>query len=282
VKNIPVHDFPAAKLSAKFEVMPWRKEVSAYDVSLPHRHNYYEVLVFLKGRGKHEIDFTTYAFHPPALHFVSANSVHVVKRAAGSAGFSILFAQEFLPQVCAVQHFSFYKTNASPILNLSKKDFAALKPLLDSISEEYFSDHKMKRETLQSLLHVLLIKAQRLYEHSADKNPYASPKNEFAQTIEKLIDNRYKLHWRARDYAKAMNITVAHLSAQCRQHFSKSVEALIQERMLLEVKRMLVYSEKPVKEICFELHFDDPAYFTRFFKKHTGATPLEYRKSINR
>jgi AraC-like DNA-binding protein len=281
VKNIPVHDFPASKLSAKFEVMPWRKEVSAYDVTLPHRHNYYEVLVFLKGRGKHEIDFTTYPFHPPALHFVPANSVHVVKRAQGSAGFSILFAQEFLPQGCALQQFGFYHINASPVLNLGKKDFAALKPLLDSISEEYFSDNKMKRETLQSLLHVLLIKAQRLYENVADKNPYAPPKNEFARQMEKLVDSRYKLHWRARDYAREMNMSVAHLSAQCRQHFSKSAEALAQERLLLEVKRMLVYSDKTVKEICFELHFDDPAYFIRFFKKNTGATPLEYRKSVN-
>lgn len=279
MKTIPVHDFPKGQLLPKFEVMPWNRDVSAYDATLPHRHNYFEILVFMKGKGSHEIDFTTYAFKPLSFHFVASSGVHLVKREQGSEGFSILFTQEFLPPACSLHDFSFYKANAVPVLNLSKADFAVLKPLLDELKNEYFSDNKLKREALASLFHFFLVKVQRLYEHKA--GAIATPvKNYFVAKMEALIEASFAKHWRAGDYAREMNMSVANMTALCKQHFSKNTEKLVQERLLLEIKRLLVYSDKPVKEICYELNFEDPAYFIRFFRKNTGATPLNYRNAV--
>lgn len=281
MQPIPIHDFEAGARAPRFEVSPWSKTVSKYDSSLPHRHNYYEALIFLKGKGEHEIDFIKYPFRPCSIHFVSANQVHVVKRSPGSMGWSILFAKEFLPQGFPLHDFDFYKQGAYPVLKLNAKNFAAMNALLKALREEFASTGKMKREALQSLLHIFLVKAQRLYEAASGKIKQTATKHDFVVKLEKLIEEKFSSHWRAGDYARAMNVTVSQLNALCKQHFSKTTEALIQERILLEAKRLLVYSNNPVKEICYTLNFDDPAYFIRFFKKHTGITPLEYRKSVN-
>ncbi len=279
MKTIPVYDFPKGKLLPKFEVMPWNKDVSAYDATLPHRHNYYEMLIFLKGKGSHEIDFTTYTFKPHSLHFVASNGVHLVKREQGSEGFSILFTQEFLPSQYSLHDFSFYKANTLPVLNLSRREYITLKPLLDELKSEYFSDNKLKREALASLFHFFLVKVQRLYEQKAGA-VIAPVKNDFVAKMEALIEANFAKHWRAGDYAREMNVSVANMTALCKQHFSKNTEKLVQERLLLEIKRQLVYSDKPVKEICYELNFEDPAYFIRFFRKNTGNTPLNYRNAL--
>jgi AraC family transcriptional regulator, transcriptional activator of pobA len=281
MKTIPIHDLQPERAASKFEVLPWRKEISKYDVSLPHRHNYFEVLIFLKGGGTHEIDFTAYPVKTYSVHFVSANQVHVVKRKTGSDGFSILFEEAFLAGETRLHDFGFYQPGAFPVLNLTKKDFAEIQPLLENIRAEFFSHEKNKREMLRLLLHALLLKAQRLYENSAMQTQVAAiAKNDFTAAMQQLIEQHYLQHWRASHYARELNMSVANLNGLCKQHFSKSTEALIQERILLEIKRLLVYSEKAVKEICFDLGFEDPAYFNRFFKKHTGATPVEYRKSV--
>lgn len=282
MKTIPVHDFPKDKLLPRFEVMLWNKNVSSYDSSLPHRHNYYEILIFLSGKGKHEIDFTDYVFNPKSLHFVSANSVHHVKREPGSSGFSILFAREFLPPSCSLHDFNFYKQEAFPVLNLGNKDFAVLELLFDEIKTEYFGNYKMKREALVSLFQILLVKLQRLYEQAVINPVNRKVKNEFVVKMESLLERNFGKHLRAGDYAREMNMSVTNMTALCKQHFSKSAEKLIQERLLLEIKRLLVYSDKPVKEICYELNFEDPAYFTRFFRKHAGVAPLKYREALSK
>ncbi len=280
MKSIPLHDFAQQIHLPKFEVALWKKEISKYDVSLPHRHNYYEMLVFLKGGGIHEIDFTAYPIKSNSLHFVSANQVHVVKRLPKSEGFSLLFAEDFPSASFQLRELDFYKPGSNRSLNLRAKEFAALKPLLQEIRTEFTANHPRKREVLQSLLQVFLIKAQRLYAQQAGNSKAPTEGNQFSHRLEKLIEQHYMQHWRAGDYARALNISIIHLNKLCKQHYSRSTEALLQERLLLEVKRTLVYSNKTIKEICFDLHFEDPAYFVRFFKKHTGTTPLSYRKSV--
>lgn len=281
MKQIPVHQLGKEIQQPKFEVALWKKSVSKYDVSLPHRHNYYEVLVFLKGGGVHEIDFTAYPIKSNSLHFVSGNQVHVVKRLPKSEGFSLLFGEEFTGGGFQLRELDFYKAGTTRALDLKAAEFAQFKPLLEEIKAEYFSNNKRKREVLQSLLQVLLIKAQRFYEQKGEGATTVNPvRGEFAVKLEQLIEQNYQQHWRAGDYARALNMSIIHLNNLCKQHFSKSTEALLQERLMLEIKRALVYSNKTVKEICFELNFEDPAYFVRFFKKNAGITPLEYRKSV--
>ncbi len=281
MKEIPLHDLQPVRPAMEFEISLWKKKKSKYDFSLPHRHNYYELLIFLKDGGKHEIDFTEYPIRSGSLHFVAPGQVHVVARSVGSEGFSILFSDVFAGGNFNLNEFRFFRKDACPVLNLAGKDFTILKILTEELKHEFFSQQSNKREMLQLQLKMLLIHCQRFYEKNQFVVSKKLPvKNAMAVQLENLIENNFHLHWRAGEYARQLHTTIAQLNSFCRLHFSKSTEQLIQTRILLEIKRKLVYSEKTVKEICYELNFDDPAYFNRFFKKHTGITPLEYRKSV--
>lgn len=280
-KNIPTHELKAEAKLPKFEYLAWRKNVSKYDVSLPHRHNYYEVLVFTKGGGKHEIDFEAHKIKSLSIHFVAANQVHVVKRLPGSSGYSFLFAPEFTDAHFDLSQLAFYKAENARILNLNKKDFEEVTALLAEVQNNFIADRKARREEIKYMLQATLLKLQRLYLAQSTSQQISPIKNKQALQLQALIEANYKLHWRASQYAAEMRTTSVQLNVISKQHFGKSTEAVIQERLLLEIKRALVYGTKSIKEICFDLNFEDPTYFIRFFKKHTGTTPLEYRKSVH-
>ena len=80
-------------------------------------------------------------------------------------------------------------------------------------------------------------------------------------------------------YAAALNLTESKLNRACRSVAASSVNEVIQARLLLEAKRKLMYLPVPVATVAYELGFEDPAYFWRFFRKRAGMTPAEFRKA---
>jgi len=96
-----------------------------------------------------------------------------------------------------------------------------------------------------------------------------------------LIDAHYREHWALARYAAALHVTESRLNRLCRSLAGCSAHQLIQRRLLLEAKRRLTYVVVPVSLLAEELGFEDPAYFCRFFRRHTGVSPSEYRKAVS-
>jgi AraC family transcriptional activator of pobA len=96
---------------------------------------------------------------------------------------------------------------------------------------------------------------------------------------QELIDTHYLEHWNVADYAEALNITAAHLNAICRRHTNINAQQLIHKRLILEAKRNLNYTVLTVNQVSDSLGFQDPGYFNRFFKRHTGQTPKQFRNA---
>jgi AraC-like DNA-binding protein len=99
-----------------------------------------------------------------------------------------------------------------------------------------------------------------------------------ARRFKLLVEQHYLEAMPVRDFAAALRVTERRLNEAVRQATGKTASALIQERILLEAKRLLTQSELGVSEVCYRLNFDDPAYFSRFFRKHTACSPLEFKK----
>jgi AraC family transcriptional activator of pobA len=94
-----------------------------------------------------------------------------------------------------------------------------------------------------------------------------------------LIEQHYLDHWPLARYAQALNLSVERLNRLCRQHAEMSAFELIQDRLVREACRRLIYVAVPVTQLAYELGFVDPGYFCRFFKRRTGKTPNEYRRN---
>ena len=287
--NIPTHDlYDKLERTIPFNFIRL-KEKTHYDVSKPHRHSYYEMFFFIKGDGTHDIDFKTHAIKSNTIHFVSPGQVHIVKRGLDSNGFVILFSREFyywgLENTGALYELPFLNNNTTkPIVELNPIESVFFRELFETIEKEFKNTNKPedKQEILRSYLKIFLIKAQSLFDSS--KKLTAPDGENMGQDIAKkfkiLLEQNFLKQFKVNDYAEMLNVSAGHLSDLLKNHFGKTPSDLIQERMLLEIQRILLHSDDSIKEIANTLNFEDPSYFTRFFRKHTGQSPQDFRSTI--
>lgn len=93
-----------------------------------------------------------------------------------------------------------------------------------------------------------------------------------------LVEQNYKTLHSVTDYAKRLGLSPKSITKHFQKAGTTSPSEFIKNRILLEAKRLLIYTDKTVKEIAFELGFNDPAYFTRFFTKAISKSPLQFKK----
>jgi len=97
-----------------------------------------------------------------------------------------------------------------------------------------------------------------------------------------LIEENFQKNLLLSDYARLIGVTPNHLTQTVRQLTGKSSSQVIKAKQLLEIKRLLFHTNLTVSEIANLLHFEDQSYFTKFFKRETGSTPLQYRNDISK
>lgn len=280
LKNIPVHDFSLDNASSiPFKITPLELK-HEYDSNIPHRHNYYEVFIFKKGGGIHEIDFSTFEIVSNSIHFVSPGQVHQVQRSLNTYGQLILFSRDFyglnINNKDLLFDLPFLNNNSSnPILNLSEIEMSVFLPLLETIDTEFKSDNQQREEIIRSYLHILLMRSHQLY---ANKYPEASTVQgskmykDFRILLEK---NFIRLH-KVKEYAELMSTTQKTLNETIKKLTGKTASDHIYDRIILEAKRLLKHSALNTKEIAYFLNYQDPAHFSKFFKTKTGLSPSDY------
>lgn len=113
---------------------------------------------------------------------------------------------------------------------------------------------------------------------SVDRNHKHIKKNETFEQFRQLIEHHYIEHWSVSDYASQIGMTESKLYVLCKKMTDQTPSKIIQQRLLIEAKRNLVYTIKPINVIAYELGFQDPAYFSRFFNQQTGISARDFRR----
>lgn len=159
--------------------------------------------------------------------------------------------------------------------------FSEFTDTFNRINSEYHSHEEDKEMLLEYELYLLVLQFYRFAHHhlnqTAEGNNRMSYFRKFQQMV-KMSDNPFTS---LEVYAKHLNITTKHLNRICRSVKHMSALQVVQEELVLKAKAHLYHFTTNISEIAYELGFDDPSYFTRLFKKHTGLTPNEYRKKIS-
>lgn len=286
-KAIPTFDFyKTLDQRLHFVLSHLEESYNTYDATLPHRHNYYEVLLFKASGGTHEIDFNSYPVQENSLHFVSPEQVHLLRRDKKVTGHVISFTRDFFLEDVSgsslVDSFPFLNNPYSlPVVKMDntihmKKMYA----IIDDMQAEFSTENTDKTEALFSYLSIFLITARRMYIPENISGKPLSSRSELSRRFKKLVDSSFRQHRSVSEYAGLLNITAGHLNDTVQKDLGKTASEIIYERTILEAKRLLYHSPKSVKEIAADLLFDDPSYFTRFFKTHTEFTPEEFRRHI--
>jgi len=286
-EQIPLHDFTKDDASSTpFDLLPL-EERESYDTSVPHRHNYYEIFLFIKGGGTHEIDFEVFPIKSKSVHFVSPGQVHKVKRELDSYGYVLFFSRDFyylnLPNKNILYELPFLNNNTSePILNLNKDDFQIFSELFEKIEKEYGGDNELKESVIRSYLNIILLKSKSFFDQLKDDDSKDNTSSKLVYDFKILVEKNYRKLHLVKEYADLLSTTSEHLNEETKKVTGKIASDLISDRILLETKRLLMYSEFSNKEIAYFLNYEDPSYFSRFFKNKIGISPSEFRDNLQK
>jgi AraC family transcriptional regulator, transcriptional activator of pobA len=249
----------------------------------PHKHNFYIVLLVTQGTGSHTIDFRKYEVRPNVIFFMIPGQVHSWQLSDDANGFVIFFTPEFyLKEFPHKDLFGYPFFNAllhKSILSISQGEKAVLIPTFQALQAEYQNQGFMRNEMLSRYLDVLLIQLVRIYQSQDPETARQAGDLSLLQNFVNLIEQNYKAHLPVSFYADKLHVTAKHLKEISKRALGKTTNELIQERSILEAQRLLVHSKLTSTQIAAELGYFDTTYFFRFFKKHTGYTPEQFRGS---
>lgn len=151
--------------------------------------------------------------------------------------------------------------------------------VFENMLEEYYSGKELKFEMIRSYIKILLIHAQRIHRHT--KPVPASKEEEMLYNFQALVDRYFSKQRSVYEYAQQLNVHAAHLSDMIKKQTGKTAGTFIRQRVLLEAKCLLAYTSLDVSQIAYELNFDEPSNFMRFFKTYEKKTPSAYRASLS-
>lgn len=254
-------------------------------ISKPHRHDFYLVLYITQGSGEHTIDFVTYPVAPNSFFLMTPGQVHWWKLSADADGFILFFTSEFYQLDKNDKHllrFPFFQSlNSNAHLQLKKNGEPMIDIIIREMLRDYTSTGTLNIQLFRSYLDIILLK---LADHYPQRSKTATSINSTykLRMLGELIDQHYREHKQPHVYASLMNLSASYLNNLCRQMVGKTLSDLIQERIVLEAKRFFAYSDLTISQVSDILHFSEPSYFIRFFKKQTGITPEQFREQINR
>jgi AraC family 4-hydroxyphenylacetate 3-monooxygenase operon regulatory protein len=152
-----------------------------------------------------------------------------------------------------------------------------LERLFEDLSEEVGSDRPGHAAALESLTRLIMISLLRLSSNSLEATPARHEDLKIFHRFNELIEAHYQEHWPLSRYAEGVGVTEARLNDVCRRIADLPSKRLILERLMQEAKRLLLFTGSSANEICYQLGFKDPAYFSRFFQRYAKLTPGEYR-----
>lgn len=252
------------------------------DLSFPHKHTFYHLVLFTTGGGIHAIDFKTFNVVPYQIYFMIPGQVHSWSFEGNIDGYVIHFSPSFFESFLLkneyLEQFPFFSGIVDDeVIQIDPSLQHQIIGLFEHIISEGENPGRMGLDLIRSLLLQVFILLSRTNADKKEKQ--ARPYNiTLLRTFQKLIEKNFATLKLPRDYAELMYITPNHLNALCNDLLGISAGEAIRNRVLLEAKRLLINLNLTVAEIGYQLNFSDNSYFTKFFKKYSGSTPEEFRK----
>jgi AraC family transcriptional regulator, transcriptional activator of pobA len=249
-----------------------------------HRHSFYHLVYFTKGRGSHTIDFESFPVQEGMIYFMRPGQVHNWSFEGSITGyiinFSSLFFGRYLLGANLAEQFSFFNGNApDQVMLLDVATQQEIKTLFETLLKEKEQALHLSPLMIASLMLQLFIKVERssitIEQKDSGKTNYNAL---ILRNFQQLIDTNFQTLKLPKDYAALLYITPSHLNALCREILGLSAGVIIRNRIILEAKRLLINFELSVNAIALELNFPDASYFVKFFKKYVGSTPEAFRK----
>ncbi|MCD6010766.1 MAG: helix-turn-helix protein [Flavipsychrobacter sp.] len=281
MNNIPVRQLRAVsnelERTASFSIRDVRELLGGKELVQPlHRHEFFYILVLKKGGGTHEIDFTPYNIPNNSVFFMRPGQVHQIRLSSSSTGYLMQFRSDFYYAHEQALNELLRKAGKLNFYQLKAGDMQRQLALLANIFEEFAKKQEGYWEVIKAnmvLFFAELVRQSR--KITPDKtNSYTRERlDQFLSLLETNISENKEVSY----YAGLLNLSPYQLNAITRETLGKTSSEVINEHIVLEARRHVLGTSAQVKEIAYHLGFEDPSYFIRFFKRHTGYSPEALR-----
>lgn len=252
-------------------------------IDVPHRHDYYTVLLVKKAVGNHVLDYKTYPFGEQEVFFVSPGQVHQVAAKERPEGWVFTFSRDFLAENNIPESFIsninlFREFGDAPPLALDNLTFERLVRMIKEMESCLSKQLRYRNRALGALLQMFLIYCN----NSNQLDPVQLDEKDggvcILRDFKSLVETNYPQWHKVNSYADEIHVTSKHLSQTVKNLTGKSAKEVIQDRLLLEAKRLLIHTDLSIKEIGYRIGFEEPLHFSSFFKKKAGSSPSAFRE----
>lgn len=258
------------------------RETSTHDPETAHSNNFFEIVWITNGTGLHCIDLEKTLIAPGMVFFVKPGQTHRLVTPENTTGYIISFAEAFLDpedlQAGATCHKSLYQFFASRggtlIADETQPD---LLDVLQKMLKEFGRAELFGYELLKRYFKIFMIYLSRQFEGTLNTSSQ-SRNMELVQQFMALLDKNYRAQKMVAAYAGEMRVTPNYLNEIIKKVTGLPAGHHIRNRIVLEAKRLALYSDGCMKEIAYELGFNDSAHFSKFFKSVTGENFSEFKK----
>ena len=240
----------------------------------PHQHkDYHEIILITKGEGFHTIEMEKYPVSPPTIYVLSPGQIHHWEFTEKPEGYVLMFKTDLLNE--------FYlgtsdKFNFSPCIQLSNSLTSTISTLFTAIQKELEQDEVQSKVIIASYIKILITE---LHRSSSDNSEKTSNSGTTYHQFTNLVKHHFKTHKKVNHFAALLHITPKHLNAICKANANLTASQIIQNAVITEAKRLLIYTDLNISEISHQLGYIDSSHFAKFFKSNLLVSPNTFRKN---
>jgi len=250
---------------------------------VPH----FSIILISGGDGELKADFTDYSISKGVILFFSPYQPFMIKGRI-LKGVMINFHPDFF---CIFRHQNevasngilFNDPNNPPLFNIPENESSSIYNIIEQIKTEVLLAGLAQQDLLIAYLKILLIRAIRIKTQKSTAlllMEEGTSDGNLLRQVKEMIEVHYRTKHSGGEYAELLNVSIKTLGRIVKNHFQKTLTEIISEMIILEAKRDLNLSSRSIKEIAYDLGFNDEYHFSRYFKNKVKVSPQLFRNSL--
>lgn len=277
-----------------FGIFPFEQFGGPGELIPPFRSSTYVAALVTEGNGTIHLDGVPYRVRPGTLYVLRPWTVRAIHKEDQWRGYVLMFTSEFVTKRSVLSdpmhEYPFYRKGAQPLIHITPDEASELASQFELIATESGHPTRSKADRLDLIYHLLqalMIKSRQIYRQTLSAIEYSQPVS-LVERFQSLLQTYYlpdpnqetPVLLTVHEAADRLHIHPHYLSDILKKYTGKTALQHIRERTAFEAQNLIRNTNLTVAEIGYQLHFDDPSNFTKFFKSITGMTPRAYREQL--
>lgn len=273
------HEIQVIELQSIFE----RKDRLDHSPERPHRIGFYHLICIEQGTGKHQIDFDYHPFAAGDFIFVQRNRVTSFDLSPTLKGKVVLFTHEFVEQALSKMRLPALETTPDrfklkPVFTPSAELGNRAKTLINEITTEL--THPQANVAVAMHLFAALLMMLQRESVTEQHSPLSQEQQQRFNRFQNLLEEHFRHHHDADFYAKQLHCTYKTLNHICKLASGHTAKQTVDNFIMLEAKRQLMIDTVTTQHLAYDLGFEDASNFVKYFKRHAGVTPHQFKKQL--